>query len=221
MTTADVVRALRTGTVAMWTVGTLLLWGLAASLIGTLWRRQRVVVGRDGVRIHGPWRMQYIPFEIIQSVTGTSPILLHLDNARRVRLRETEHARGLAKRIRAQMRRWSNERRVGVNPRLDRGDKSVAEWKEALAAGQHDGYRNTSMRLEDLDDLVKDPRAAPEQRVGAALTLASDDAARQRIRIAAEACADPDMEAALEAAAEGEVDERALQRAQHHRAQSS
>jgi hypothetical protein len=74
-------------------------------------------------------------------------------------------------------------------------------------------YRNEAVRIADLETVLGNPTADPEQRVAAAVALSHDDAAKKRIRIVAAACADPDLEAALEAAAEGELDAARLRKA--------
>ena len=56
--------------------------------------------------------------------------------------------------------------------------------------------------------------APAERRIAAAVALSATlrDEARQRVRIAVEACADDDLRRALSSAAEGEIDEPALAR---------
>lgn len=63
--------------------------------------------------------------------------------------------------------------------------------------------------------MVVDPHVPAEQRIAAALALSASEAPedRREARIAAESCADAELRAALEAAAEGKLDERRLKRA--------
>jgi hypothetical protein len=57
--------------------------------------------------------------------------------------------------------------------------------------------------------------ASAERRIGAALALAAtgDDAQRERVRIAASACASPRMRIALERIAGGDADDQAVDEA--------
>ena len=66
------------------------------------------------------------------------------------------------------------------------------------------------MRIADLEDLVNDAAVPPRQRIAAAIAMSDDDEGKARVRIAAEATADEALRAALDAAAEGEIDERRL-----------
>jgi hypothetical protein len=69
-------------------------------------------------------------------------------------------------------------------------------------------------RRSNFLDVVADVRAFPERRIAAAVALSAtdDDAHRRRIRAAAHACADDELRAVIELAAEGEIDEAALDR---------
>jgi len=103
---------------------------------------------------------------------------------------------------------------------LDRRGRSVDVWCEALGrllggGREESGYRDMALARGPLLDLVEDGAAAPERRVAAAVALSrtGDVQLKQRLRIVAETCADEDMRAALEHAAEGEIEQEALARA--------
>jgi hypothetical protein len=69
-------------------------------------------------------------------------------------------------------------------------------------------YREVQVDSERLWRLLDDPAAAPASRAGAALALSSIDAAsRTRLRVAAEACAEPRLRVALSRVADGAPDD--------------
>jgi hypothetical protein len=96
---------------------------------------------------------------------------------------------------------------------LLRGGAPLGTWLEGLRArARRMGYREGSLEDERLGQLVADPRARPEVRVGAAvmLTERGGEAGERRVRIAADAVADERLRVALESVAQGRVDEPAL-----------
>ena len=99
---------------------------------------------------------------------------------------------------------------------LDRGERSLDAWKKALRelAAVAEGYRSSALSTEDLGAVIDDHGAPVERRLAAAVTLGAraPDEARRRVRLAARVCADEDLAAALEQAAEGEIAEALLAR---------
>lgn len=77
-------------------------------------------------------------------------------------------------------------------------------------------YRVASLDPEQLAQVALDPKSPPDCRIGAAAALVRLDAShRPRVRVAASACAQGDLQAALAALGEAEDDaavEAALQR---------
>jgi hypothetical protein len=105
---------------------------------------------------------------------------------------------------------------------LDRRSRSVPAWREdlrALLAVEGSGYRGAALGPDQLAEVVEDAGAPTERRVAAAVALSGkgDEEARRRVRVAVEACADQDLRAALEHAAEGEIEEAELHRAMKQR----
>lgn len=103
---------------------------------------------------------------------------------------------------------------------LDRNGRPVEEWQRSLRAllereASGYGYRQTYLDRDELARLVESAGAAPERRIAAAIALSSvkDDALQIRLRFATNACASEELRAALEQAAEGEIDEARLERA--------
>jgi hypothetical protein len=100
---------------------------------------------------------------------------------------------------------------------LDRQRRSLPAWRKdlrALLAVEGSGYRGAALGSDQLAEVVEDAGAPAERRVAAAIALSSkgDLEARRRVRVAVEACADQDLRAALEHAAEGEIEEAELHR---------
>ncbi len=100
---------------------------------------------------------------------------------------------------------------------LDRQRRTLPAWRRdlrALLAVEGSGYRGAALGSDQLAEVVEDAGAPAERRVAAAIALSSkgDPEARRRVRIAVEACADEDLRAALEHAAEGEIEEAELSR---------
>lgn len=111
---------------------------------------------------------------------------------------------------------------------LERGRSSVAQWRRRLlglfGAGEEGrGYRGTPLGIDTLAEIVEDASASPERRVAATVVLAStdDERLRARVRMVVEACADEELRAALEQAAEGEIDATAVERLAHERREGS
>ena len=105
---------------------------------------------------------------------------------------------------------------------LDRRSRSVSEWRDdlrALLAVEGSGYRGAALGPDQLAEVVEDAGAPTERRVAAAIALSGkgDEEAKRRVRVAVEACADRDLRAALEHAAEGEIEEAELHRAMKQR----
>lgn len=215
---------------------------LGASLL----RRREAVIGTDGIAYRRSLRTEFIPYAALDRVhLDTRGVTLSLRDGRRVLLpMRTSGARPLPlSRARAAPRTPDEaQRRVLLDRiqeamtardpagaaqvaqgRLDRNGRELAAWKEDLASvlRPEGDYRNLRISADDLGGIIVDPQAPAERRVAAAVALSAQEAgeARRRVRIAAQSSADADLQAALEQAAEGEIDEAALSRA--GRAQTS
>jgi hypothetical protein len=184
-----------------------------------------IVIGADGVLIHRTSGDRLLRFSEIEGVSADGGwLVLDLRPPRgeivgeRIVLHGTDPslASGLADRIREAMTLMRAEARAAAAAVLDPGEKPLAEWRAALAGvlGRAGDYRKAALGAEDLLAVLEDGSAPPARRIGAALALREGDhpEARERVRIAADACADEDTRAALEAAAEEEVDEEAIRR---------
>lgn len=180
--------------------------------------RRQVTVGADGVRIDHFGRSRFVRHADIASVTGRGGKLkLVLKNGKRLTL-GVENTVAIADRIEEAKRRHDEAQPSELSDEhaklLARGDRSADRWKSDLDKALHEqAYRKETVRPADLLRVVSDPSAHPEQRVAAAFAVRSDGEARSRIRIAADACADRDTQAALEATLEEELSEAHLARA--------
>ena len=114
----------------------------------------------------------------------------------------------------------SEQKRTDVTSSLARGSRSIAEWRAWLrtAATASGGFRDATLPVESLEALLADPGASTEERIGAAIALRESGVlgpanVQNRIRVAAEATANPHVRVALLAAAEDEIDETVLDKA--------
>lgn len=206
--------ALVPGTLALLPFGPL----VAAPAITALWyaflRRRTLVVGRDGVRIEQGLRTRILPFSAIRSVEvdigqGTMGLSLTLTDGTSLTLpffdASEEALRGIAGRIRVGMAEPPPEARAAALASLSRGERTVAAWRRDLAGAFGEAsYRSLPLRQEDLEDLVDDPSAPAEQRLGAAFALfpGAPEATKARLRVAADTTVDPRVRVALLAATE-------------------
>ncbi|MCC6527682.1 MAG: hypothetical protein IT373_33865 [Polyangiaceae bacterium] len=196
----------------------------ASLAIGLLARfpSTRVVVGTDGIELKRPLsRRRFIPYSELHRVTLEGPTIrpyLRFERAREapIDLRVASYLEGetLCARIREAMAGAGTRSTFDVAA-LDRGGLSLAEWRASLAKllARSAGYRQRVVEALDLAQAAESAAVTPSRRVAAALALSSsgDENLRQRVRIAAEGCANPAVKRALLAAAEGEVDEATLE----------
>ena len=199
---------LLSGNDSVWAIGT---WPSLPILafLATMWTaiglaastRRRATIGRDGIHLRG----RFIPFGDIDAVGRHA-------RAVRIKLQNTsldipDNSGELTAALTSALDAFRSAR--GARLRLlDRDDKTFEQWCTMLTGllDQHD-YRAEALRVEDLEALLADAGAEPEQRIAAAIALPKDDRRRDRIRIAAAESADGDIRAALEAAAEEELSE--------------
>jgi hypothetical protein len=87
---------------------------------------------------------------------------------------------------------------------------TVEGWRRAIGAALQalgGSYRGGGLTPAAAAEIAADPRVPRPQRIGAALAVTdcNDAEARQRVRVAADLCADEDLRVALEEAAQGEL----------------
>ena len=191
----------------------------------------KIAVGVDGIHVGWLWWKKFIPMADITSVLPLDDRVIHV--ARRdgtsdklytsMRRRSAfggsdpgavQKRDAVLARIReARAAFASGGPTADVSALIARGTRTHAAWlaelakiRQGLTGGA--GYRDVSLREDDLLRLVEDPKATEDARAGAALLLegALDDEKRARIRVAAEASASPKLRVALDASASGDED---------------
>lgn len=204
-----------------------LLFGLIAVRLAGL-VRGRIRIGADGFswRMWGPWRFvrSQDVARVRTDVRGELRVLVvDLYDGRSLAFRAVEapdtneqrgvEFRALATHLERAFERWKRVAGSGadVPALLARGAQSGAQWLSALDAlrgGGRANYRVAAVDDATLRDLARDPAAAPDVRVGAAVALvrAGGDERRAAVRIAAEACAEPALREVLMTVAEADDD---------------
>jgi len=177
---------LRVCQLAGWSTSTThpyLTMGLTAVLISLtikLLARPMVAVGVDGVMVQHRWRRRFIGHSDISSATATAKALeLELASGEQLTLPcgqddGAKAAQVLAQRINhVQSSGDGSPDRTGLNlDQLDRGSRSVAEWRrqlESLELGG--GYRAAALSLTVLRGVLEDVTCPPDRRLAAALLL--------------------------------------------------
>ena len=217
---------------ALWVMALpgLLLWAaLAAVLAGFL--RGRLVVGADGFTVRWAFRERFVAFRDVATVqgkdrfgdAGTKDTLVQLASGKKVRLRalevpNTEEDRGAESRALLghvsdafRRSRELQDGTVDLPTLVERGTRSPGEWLsglDALVRGGGSRYRVAAVSAEMLAQVVGDPSATVESRVGAsaALVRMDDEALRTRVRVAAEGCAASELRDTLLALADARDD---------------
>jgi hypothetical protein len=209
-------------------------WGLVRAM-----RRREAVVGADGIVFRRVRRSLFIPYTSVTSVTrhprgvrverrDGPPIVLPTQGAESRPLPTLAPAPGHASGAEAEREvlygrivqaMAARDEGALAHPdleRLDRRDRSLAQWREELRKllDEQADYRRARLTTTDLARVIEDAGAPAERRIAAAVALASaePEEARRRVRIAVDACADDELRRALESAAEGEIDEAPLKR---------
>lgn len=212
-----------------------LLWSwLFAWLLGFV--RGGLVVGADGFATRWLFRRRFVPFRDVAKVegrgrfgnAGVQDTVVQLASGRTLRLRtveapNTEAERGAESRAMLAHVKEAFERSarsalagaVDVHVLVSRGSRSAEEWLsglDALVRGGGSRYRVAAVSPEMLAELAEDPSASFESRAGAAAALVriDDEALRTRLRISAEACAEPDLRGVLLALSDARDDETTL-----------
>lgn len=197
----------------------------AWSFAVTIWsahRHVRVSVGADGLHLRQLLsRARFIPFSALRTAElDGQNVHLRLRDGRVETMHHPSTGEGwkpLLYRDRADEGRMLVDR---IDARVEqlrghgaevallaRGERSTREWlhEVSLASDEHATFRAPALPVDELWRVVEDPALATTARAGAAFALRSrlDDAGRSRLRIAADACAEPKLRAALRRVAFG------------------
>jgi len=186
------------------------------------WRGE-LVVGAEGVLVRRALNQRLVRYETLYKVSADQEAIhLFFEGPKGLEgivlgASDAAKASGIAERIRKAAAAFDGERAAApLGELLEARGRSLAAWRASLASlvQPKDAYRRTALSEEALSEVLSDPRASAEQRMGAALALSVAEVpeARARIRIAADTCADEATREALAELADGELDERTLQR---------
>lgn len=208
--------------------GALLLW--MASWVAVPWLAMRlsrptaVVIGAEGIRIERGVRSTSIAYDDIADINQTSNgIEIALASRKVVTVgngwTEVDH-NGPA--IVHRVRKVLDARRRGSLPAtklalLARDRRPLAAWRESLRALTEagGGYRGVTVTTEDLAGVLESEAATAEQKLAAALALASAsrEEAEEKVRIAADRATSDKVRIALESIASGDGEDEALEEA--------
>ncbi len=209
-----------------WEMGPPIFFGLFALLLKSVratFGPAQIVVGADGIVVEHGLRDRFVPHDRLASFTVKHDAVdLTLTDGSRVRARARhltdEQQAELRARIEAALavfRRGGAA--AGSLARLDRAGRALADWRTSLQAilEQHGSYRETPLTRDQLFEVLESAASPAEHRLGAALSLsaAGDANVQERIRVAADACANPRVRIALAKVADGGIDDGAIDEA--------
>jgi hypothetical protein len=204
-----------------------LVFGTGAALLLSQLVTTTVRIGTDGVSLQRFGRRRFIPRADLEGVgVNDGTLVFERRNGKRIAVRTSgpEEAGTLVRRVEEALAAHAGQAPAEALAALDRSGRPVDEWRRAVTAllGGGTGYRRAGIEADALLGVVEDGAARPERRVAAAVALASrrDPEARERVRVAAEACVSPKLRIAIAQAAEGEIDEDALAAAEEEAAMS-
>jgi hypothetical protein len=191
-------------------------------LAGVSWASLTVTAGADGMRLSPALgRARFISYGQVRAIdaSGTN-VRIELASSETVSVCFgpvagfewagstvlADQARTLVARVRERMQARAAAVPSRVAATLARAGRTTEDWIADIRRTT-DGsasFRVTAMPAHVLLAVVEDETAAPDARAGAAVALrhaSLDLASRDRMRIAAEACAEPNLRVALEAVA--------------------
>jgi hypothetical protein len=190
-----------------------LLFGLLRGAVQAFLAPARLTIGADGVKIEQNLTTTFLPFAQIRDWTVKADgvtFLLRDGSSVRARGRHlTLDGKGAAVAGRLEeAKKVHLSGRAGEEARLllARGSRPVSEWRGALGKLLDRGdYRETSLDPQELYQVLSSPEEPAELRLGAALALRERAPAevKERLRVAAQACANPRLRVAFEALARG------------------
>jgi hypothetical protein len=196
-------------------------WGVGVGFLKGIGRILRlripagaVVVGADGVAITRRLGRRFFAFHDVGSLQiDGDEVVIGLTNGEKVRLM-VDDAAALHGALRAALSRFTRSHTAAVAELALEDEADVESWLARVRRllSQSVEYRGSAVTPDVLERVAKDPTAGPDQRIGAALALAGDDARRVRIRVAVEEMANEDLAEAMDAALEGELSEDAARR---------
>jgi hypothetical protein len=193
-------------------------------MVGLAVSSTHVVVGDDGLQIRRGWWRRFVAFDRIKEMhqDGSGRLIIALADGAKLKIGSHaaghSYAQALMERIQRAMSPEGGATAALLHV-LGRGDRSLAEWRDALRGlfTAEPGYRGPRWTKDDALAVVADATRDAQHRLGAALALFEagelDEKSRQRVRIAADASANPQLRIALEGVAEAEAEAVAIDHA--------
>jgi hypothetical protein len=170
--------------------------------------RGRIVVGTDGVLVRG-LRERFIPFDQVASIDDLSIVTTHGKRLQVAITGRPDDRAAALHRLHEAFAAYRARRHESLDA-LRRGERSLKAWKEDLAkkARATATFRSAATSKDDFEAVLDNPTTAIEERLGAAVALASlGDAGVERVRIAAQSSVNERVRIAFEAAADGHLEE--------------
>jgi hypothetical protein len=172
-------------------------------------KASRVAVGVDGVHVRGTSRAKFHAYRDLDGARANGADI-ELVRRGRVVVRLQLHGQDAARRDAVLARMTNNIARVKSGGRAMAAQMVASASEDALARVAHGAgdYRVAALTREQLWALVEGPEIAGDARraAAAALAKASDERERDRLRVAASLCAEPQVRIALEEMARGDED---------------
>jgi hypothetical protein len=195
-------------------------WASAVYAATVLWvlarSRVSVDVGADGVLLRRVFGQRFVPYEAIAGVVVEPPaVRIDLRTGERVELcpnRLQDPQEAMATRIAEALARFEATRgAAGPEALVSPGGRSAGRWvRDVREAARATDYREARLDEEALWRVLEDASAPSATRAGAALALSSvssiDESSHARLRVAADACAEPRLRVALTRVADGAED---------------
>jgi hypothetical protein len=195
-----------------------------------LFVNEKLHVGTDGLRISSRTSERFISWDVVLRVeqTGTGARLVTKTGTISLPITarfytyyayEKELQAALIARIQGALTAYRSGTGASAEALLVRGERDARSWLESLR--QLGSFREAAITPEALVRVAESQVAEPTARAAAAALLSrgADDRMRERLRIAADACASPKLRVALEKAAtsagEDELDAAVIAVSEH------
>jgi hypothetical protein len=180
----------------------------------------RFTVGADGVRVRTRLDVRFVPWAQVEKVAAESRgAMLHLHGGEQLSLpvtarravahpHEKEASAALLARCSDALRAFRDGAPVDAAALLARGGRPLGVWRRALF-DQAGDFCRAALDEERLWAVLESFTSAPTARAGAAAVLGrgAESGSRERLRIAAEACAEPALSRVIGAAAAGDEEQ--------------
>ena len=170
-------------------------------------RRTRVTIGSDGVFLRNGGVSRFVARSAIAALE--EPATLVLDGGATIDLRASRRERSSLRRAILDQRSRTKRTASSVIELARLAAAAPGEWIDALRReAVEPSYRTASVEDSVRWRVAKDETATPEQRAAAAISVATTEETRERVRVIASAVAAPELRAVLDAVADD--DEAAL-----------